>query len=244
MKKLYTDLFLCPNLNDSKHTLNMLAKVANLGFKQVGIAFKPNCTPQEIKQVQQMCEEVELDLATRVNLNPRTPNDLLSSLRKLRRRFEIVAVTCDSKNVSRQAAKDRRVDLINFSSPDFHKRFFDLAEAELASNALTALEIVIKPLLTTEGPQRARLLSNLRKEAEIAKNFDVPIVISSAVSDEILLRKPVELASLASLFDLDKNTALKAVSQIPQTIVKRNREKLSQNFVAPGIRVVKKGKDC
>lgn len=86
MRKIYADLFLCPNLNDSKHTLNMLAKAANLGFRQVGIAFKPNCTSQEIKQVQQMCEEAELDLATRANLDPKTPNDLLKQPKKTKKK--------------------------------------------------------------------------------------------------------------------------------------------------------------
>jgi RNase P/RNase MRP subunit p30 len=69
-------------------------------------------------------------------------------------------------------------------------------------------------------------------------------VLSSGASNEILLRKPVEMAALASLFDLSKESALEAVSKNPVAIVKRNREKLSPQFVAPGIRVVRKGKDC
>jgi hypothetical protein len=38
--------------------------------------------------------------------------------------------------------------------------------------------------------------------------------------------------------------ARKSVSDNPVAIVKRNREKLSWQFVAPGIRVVRRGKDC
>jgi hypothetical protein len=37
---------------------------------------------------------------------------------------------------------------------------------------------------------------------------------------------------------------LDAVSVNPSTIVLRNREKLGHGFVAPGIRVVKEGRDC
>jgi ribonuclease P/MRP protein subunit RPP1 len=146
--------------------------------------------------------------------------------------------------VARQAAKDRRVDLLNFPSLDFRSRFFDKAEAELASNGLTSLEIDLKPLLTSEGPARTRLLSNLRREASIAKKFHVPIVISSGVSDKTLMRKPKELAALASLFDLDEASAIEAVSKNPATIVERNRDKLSSRFVAPGIRIIRRGNDC
>jgi RNase P/RNase MRP subunit p30 len=74
--------------------------------------------------------------------------------------------------------------------------------------------------------------------------FHVPIVVSSGVANEMLLRRPRELAALAYLFGLDETSALEAISQNPVSIVKRNRQKLSPKFVAPGIRVIKEGKDC
>jgi RNase P/RNase MRP subunit p30 len=58
------------------------------------------------------------------------------------------------------------------------------------------------------------------------------------------MRKPLEMAALATLFDLDKPSALGAVSKNPLEIVKRNREKLSPRFIAPGIRLIRMGKNC
>jgi RNase P/RNase MRP subunit p30 len=52
------------------------------------------------------------------------------------------------------------------------------------------------------------------------------------------------MAALAFLFGLDEASALEAVSQSVGAIVKRNREKFSAKFVAPGIRLIKEGKDC
>jgi ribonuclease P/MRP protein subunit RPP1 len=179
-----------------------------------------------------------------VDLKPRTPKELIYNLRKLRRKFEVIAVVCESKNVARQAAKDRRVDLLSFPSLDFRRRFFDRAEAELASNGLACFEIDVKPLLVLEGSVRVRFLSSLRREVAIAEEFHVPVVISSGVSDGMLLRKPRELAAFASLFDLGEVSALEAVSENPVAIVKRNRGKLSSRFVAPGIRVIRRGMDC
>jgi len=72
----------------------------------------------------------------------------------------------------------------------------------------------------------------------------VPIIVSSGVSEVNLLRRPQEMVALTFLFGLDEASALKTVSHNPVTIVKRNREKLSTKFVAPGIRVIKEGKDC
>jgi hypothetical protein len=49
---------------------------------------------------------------------------------------------------------------------------------------------------------------------------------------------------LAFLFGLDEVSGLEAISRSAGAIVRRNREKLSAGFVAPGIRVVKEGKNC
>jgi ribonuclease P/MRP protein subunit RPP1 len=224
------------------HFSRVVSTASKLGYTLIAIPSR-KFSEEQIRQVRETSERSNLDFASRVDLRPRTPDELISFLRKLRRRFEIIAVMCESKSVARQAAKDRRVDLLNFPQPDFRRGFFDAAEAELASNCLASLEIDVKPLLTLEGPARIRLLSSLRREVATAREFHVPVVISSGVSDEMLMRRPRELAALASLFDLSRGEAREAVSKNPTAIVKRNREKLASEFVAPGIRIIRRGKN-
>lgn len=244
MRKIFADLHLHLNVKDQAATSRMITKAASLGYRLIAASLPPEISENEIAQLKAVCSEVKVDFASRVDLRPKTPNELLRSLRRLRRKFEVICVNCENKQVARQAAKDRRVDLLNFSSLDFRKRFFDSAEAELASSSLAALEIDVRPLLVLEGASRIRLLSNLRREVAVAIAFHVPIVVSSGVSEEKLLRKPREMAALAFLFGLDETTGLKSVVDEPAAIVKRNREKLSSRFVAEGIRIIKKGEDC
>jgi hypothetical protein len=54
----------------------------------------------------------------------------------------------------------------------------------------------------------------------------------------------MELAALSTLFGPTGKLALDAVSANPSSIITRNREKLGSKFVAPGIRLVREGKDC
>jgi RNase P/RNase MRP subunit p30 len=244
MKRLYSDLHLRPDLRDFERTASMLRKAADLGYRLIAVTLPPTGYDETSSRIRETCDQAGIDFATRVDLHPNTPNELLHSLRRLRRTFEIVSVLCHSKNVSRQAAKDRRVDLLNFPLVDFHQRFFDNAEAELASASLAALEIDLEPILTSDPQTRIRLLSSLRRETIIAQNYRVPIVISGGASNERFMRRPVEMAITTSLFGLEKHVALDAASKNPSTIVKRNREKLSPRFVAPGIRVLRRGKDC
>lgn len=243
MKKTFADLHLRLNPRDSAAAARIISKAATLGYRLVAVPFSPERREDETAKLRSICSEAKIDFASRVDIKPKTQNELMHQLRRLRRKIEVLCVVCENKEVARQAAKDRRVDLLNFPSLDYHKRFFDRAEAELASNSLAALEIDVKPLLVLEGPVRVRLLSSLRREGAIAKEFHVPIVVSSGATSEMLLRKPREQAALAGLFGLNE-TSLEAVLQNPMSIVKRNRQKLSSKFVAPGIRVIKEGKDC
>jgi len=243
MKKAFADLHLRLNPRDSAVAARIINKAAMLGYDLVAVPFLPETHEDEIEKLQGICSDAKIDFASRVDIKPRTQNDLMHQLRRLRRKFEIICVACENKEIARQAAKDRRVDLLNFPSLDYHKRFFDRAEAELASSSLAALEIDLKPLLVLEGPARVRLISNLRREAAIAAEFHVPIVISSGATSELLLRKPREQAALAGLFGLNESS-LEPVSQNPLALVQRNRQKLNPKFVAPGIRVIKEGRDC
>lgn len=244
MKRAFADLHLRVNVKDATSASRIINKAATLGYSLIATPFPPETRKDETLKLRSICSQAKIGIATRIDIKPRTQNELTHQLRRLRRKFEIICILCETKEVARQAAKDHRVDLLNFTSLDFRKRFFDRAEAELAHKSVAALEIDIKPVLVLEGPARVRLLSNLRREIAIARDFHVPIVVSSGVASEMLLRKPRELAALTSLFGLSEALALEAVSQNPMAIVEKNREKLSPRFLAPGIRVIKEGKDC
>ena len=241
----FVDLHLCPVMQDIRQIEEMVRKSSGLGYHIVGMPLSVDVKRDKILQLQKMCNDAKIDFVTRTDLVPKTPHELLSNLRRYRRRFEVISVTCVSKSVARQAAKDRRVDLLSFPVIGPRRPFFDHAEAELASRALSSLEIDMSSLLRLRGIPRVHLLSSLRKEVAIANKFHVPIIISSGATDPYLMRQPHDCASLTSLFNMNPSTALRAISEHPITVIERNREKLSPNYVAQGIRVVRRTyKDC
>ena len=242
MTRAFADLHLRVNPKDQKATRELINRAANFGYSLISIPLTSGMHEDDLSKLKSICAEASVDFVSRADFHPRSENDLTHFLRKFRRRFEVICISCDNKEVARQAAKDRRVDLLSFPSLDYHKRFFDRAEAELASGSLTALEVDVKPLLVLEGPPRVRILMSLRREIKVAREFKVPIVVSSGVGEQRFMRFPRDMASLAYLFGLDEVSALDAVSTNPEAIVKRNREKLSSRFVAPGISIVKEGK--
>jgi ribonuclease P/MRP protein subunit RPP1 len=243
MKRTFCDLHLRAKTTDPTFK-QLVCKNAALGFGMIAAPLPPDFLREEHDALKMACQEAELDPVLRIDLRPRTPDELIQQIRRVRRKFEVVSIICDTKEVARQAAKDRRVDLLSFPALDYRKRFFDRAEAELSCNGLAALEIDMKPLIVLDGPSKIRFLSSLRRETAIAKEFKVPIVISSGASELMLLRNPRGLAAMAFLFGLEERYALDAISNVPAEIVKRNRLKLDPKFVAPGIRLIREGKDC
>ena len=241
MKRAFADLHLRVNPKDTQATGRSIERAAKFGYNRISIPFSNQLEDAQISALKTACSQAGLDFVVRADFKPRNQEDLMRFLRKFRRKVEVICIVCDEKEIARSAAKDRRVDLINFPSLDYHKRFFDRAEAELASCSQTALEVDVKSLLILEGPPRVRLLSSLRREVALAKEFHVPIVVSSGVGEEHLMRMPRDLASLGYLFGLGEMEALDAVSINANSMVDRNREKLSSKFVAPGISLLKEG---
>jgi len=244
MKRIFADLHLRLDPRDPALTSRIVTKVASLGYGMIAVSLSPDIQREELAKLSEIFKSAEVNFVSRIDLQARTRDQLINQLRKLRRKYELVCVFCETKEIARQAAKDRRVDLINFPSADYTRRFLDKAEAELIRSSLAAWEIDAKPLFLLEGSSRARFISTVRREISVAKDFKIPIVVSSGVSTELLLRKPREMAALAGLFGLDEASALEALSTMPISIVKRNREKLGLGFVAPGINVMKEGNDC
>ena len=234
----FADLHLRVPSKDLPQAERMIKKASELGYSLVGIPFQPTATREQISKLKQVCNDAKLDFVSRTNLSPRNSGELLRDLRRYRRKYEIVAVRCNTKDVARQAGKDRRVDLLQFSVTNFRQRFFDEQEAELASQALSSLEIELAPILQLTSFSRIRLLSNLRKEVATAERAGVPIILSSGATTEQLMRGPRDYAALTTIFDLPFSSSLKAVSETPWVTVERNRKKFSPDYVAPGIRVV------
>jgi len=236
----FVDLHLCAPFRNVEQFKKMVTKSFELGYRSVGIPLPPNVELDEVERLRKICTEAGLDFVSRVDLTPKNTKELLANLRRLRRKFEVVSVLCTSKPIARQAAKDRRVDVLSFPVAQPRNRFFDSAEAELASESSSSLEIDMASLLSLEGFLRIRLISSLRREVATAKSFRVPIVISSGTTNDYLLRGPHDYSALAMLFDMDSSLALSALSEVPLSIVERNRLKLIPDFVAPGLRVVRR----
>ena len=209
----------------------MLGKALWLGYRGVAVA---GDQPQGNLEVPE-----GLDVISRVDLKPRTAGALKASLRRVRTLYVVVAVECHSKAVARQAARDHRVDVVYF--PPGSGLWFDDAEARLAAQSGCAYEINLIDLFTLIAERNTRGLRRVAEGIWNAYRRAVPVILSSGASEPLETREPRGLASLLTLLDIEPEDAVEMISENPWSIVERNRGKLSGEYVAPGVRIIKHG---
>ncbi|OYT51384.1 hypothetical protein B6U66_04055, partial [Candidatus Bathyarchaeota archaeon ex4484_135] len=154
----FADVHLACPFQDEEEFRALLGRARKMGFHVVSVPLDPDLKTRELSRLKEIASEIGLDLATRVDLAPENRPRLLSSLRRLRRKFEFIGVLCQNKEVARVAARDRRVDFLMFPLEP-KERYFDRSEAELASGSNCALEIDLMPVFKLPLEARIKLLA-------------------------------------------------------------------------------------
>lgn len=184
-------------------------------------------------------ETTSIDVASRLDLDPRNPNELLQSLRKNRWKTEVITVNCRTKQAARQAGKDRRVDLITYPVLDRWKdNHLDRQQAGLMRDSGTGYLIDVSQLLLSEPRLLRKRIEYIKRNKDNAVKRGVPVVASSFASTVWGLRDPYGLAALLSLLDVDEDHALDMVSTNPYRIVELNRAKLKDSYIVQGVWVI------
>lgn len=228
----FVDLQIDPSAQDLEEVLSFASE---LGYTDVGLVL--NRSPShEMRFYLRSADKYNLNLVSRLNLFPKDPKDLLNLLKRYRLKYEIIAVTCDNLKVTKQAAKDRRVDLLNF--PIGARPFFDRSTAQLASVSNATLEITLSDLILNEGIQRVMAMNKILKEIQTARNFKIPIVLSSGARDLHHLRGPSEVIALGSAIGLTRKEATDAITNSPLKRIEKNREKLNPDYI-PGVKLIR-----
>ena len=229
----FIDLQIDPSPPDLEEIMNFASE---LGYADLGLVLNrsPN---EEMRLHMRNADRYHINLVSRLNLFPKDPKDLLNLLKRYRLKYEIIAVTCESFKVAKQAARDRRVDLLNF--PVSARPYFDQSTAQLASASNAALEITLSELVLNEGMQRVMAMNKILKEIQTARNFKIPVVVSSGARNLYHLRGPSEVIALGSIIGLTRKEATEAISNTPLRTIERNKKKLSPDYV-PGVKLIRR----
>jgi RNase P/RNase MRP subunit p30 len=99
----------------------------------------------------------------------------------------------------------------------------------------SALQLDTVDLLEKDSSKLEKNIQRLNKQVRIADKHDIPIILSSGAYEKYQLRTPRGIVALASLIEIDRESATNMLSEIPNRIINYNRSKLSEKYVASGI---------
>jgi RNase P/RNase MRP subunit p30 len=217
----FIDLHIIPNPN---YINNIMKHAVRLGFNIIGVTTsKPK-----------VCN---IDIATRLDISPQNQEQLNTKLKISRRSYEVISVICQNKRIARQAAKDNRVDIIKFPKNQ-EKRWavwLDHHQANLMTDSGCCYEIDVKDLLIHDNSIIENRLRRITREVQVASKFDIPIIASSGARTSLEMREPRAIASILTLLGISEDDAMLMVSENPWSIISRNRARLSQSYIIPGV---------
>jgi ribonuclease P/MRP protein subunit RPP1 len=212
----YVDLHLKPSTPEQAKEMALLA--SQLGYKHIA-STKPTADPGE-----------RITTATRIDIDAKRSRELLETLKRSRRRYDVVAVRCLSKEVARHAAKDDRVDILLFPDDPTQRKqnWLDHHEAGLIDGTGRAYEVNASDLLATSPTRLSKVITQIKRDLAVASRHDIPVVLSSGASTPLAMREPKALTALATLLDIDEDYAVEMLSTIPEAILERNHAKLKE----------------
>lgn len=221
---------------DGENTAEQLAALArHLGYSGIVLTNHSDKLPQS-RPVLSSANEFEVFRG--IELVEENPSKLNSLIGKFRKSVDVLIVHGGSENVNRAALENPRVDILNH--PAFDKSSgLNQVLAKAAAENNVAIGLTLRPLLHTRGPRRVRLLSDLRANLDLARKYDVSLVLSSGAMSCFDLRSPMEALALAEVCGLEEDEALEAMTTVPERIISRNRP--GPGYVREGVEVLEEG---
>jgi ribonuclease P/MRP protein subunit RPP1 len=228
--------FCVHSVPDGENTVEQLAALArHFGYSGIALANHSDKLPQS----QPLLSSTDaFEVFRGIEIVEENPSKLHGLIGKFRKSVDVLIVHGGSEAINRAALENPRVDILNH--PAFDKSSgLNQVLAKAASENNVAIGLTLRPLLHSRGPRRVRLLSDLRANLDLARKYDVSLVLSSDAMSCFDLRSPMEALALAEVCGLEEEEALEAMTTMPEKIISKNRP--GPGFIREGIEVLEEG---
>lgn len=183
-----------------------------------------------------------ISLYTRVDVTKNSLGAVKAIVKEVRSKAAIVAVPIRGIELANWAAEDDRVDILTLDEP-LNENNLRESTARLAATSDTALEVSISPLLTCSGLARSRIVKVFRENIQTARDAGMRIILSSGAKDVMDMRSSIAMRYVGLLLGFDRHSSRTAVDEVPLNIIMENMKRLSVDYVAPGVEIVRRGEN-
>ncbi|ESS12736.1 MAG: ribonuclease P protein subunit Rpp30 [uncultured archaeon A07HR60] len=176
-------------------------------------------------------EQSDIDIVRGVEIEIDSPDTAGGIVASVRPEFEIVSVRGGDDGVNRFAVERDRVDVL---ARPMDGGEFNHVLAKAAKANQTRVEFDFGPALRAAGGPRVRALRGLRKLREIVDHYETPYVVTASPRSHLQMRAPRELVAVGRETGFEPEWLREGLAEWG-VIAAQNRQRLSGEFIAPGV---------
>lgn len=147
-------------------------------------------------------------------------------------RDERVVVCVHGGSLNRWAVEDPRVDVL--AHPTRGDGDLNHVLVKAAARNGVRLEFDLSRVLRRTGGERVQAVRGLRKQREIVAHYDAPFVVSADPTSHLHVRAPRDLRAAAGVVGFEPEQVDAGLREWGR-LARRNRERLGEDFIAPGV---------
>lgn len=220
---MFYDLHVHTNLSVGENSPKEMIEFAKkLGFTGIGIVNFFSASEQL-----DWPKPEEIDTVKVAAIKTNSAEEFERMVRKARNHCEILMIYGGDYEINRLACESSYVDIL--SHPELGRKDSGLDHIciKSAQENNVAIEINFREILESYKKHRVYVLSAMRENIRLCKNYGTNIIMTSGALSKWDMRSGRELAAIAYVLGLDLGEAIATVSTTPEQMVKTNREKLA-----------------
>jgi len=180
-----------------------------------------------------LAERHGIDVVPGVEIDAEDPQEASGAVGNFRSDCILLLVRGGTDAVNRFAVEQDRVDVL--TRPFGNGGDVNHVLVKAAIDHDVRIEFDLGPVLRDDGGTRVRRLRKLRKLRELVADFDAPYVVSATPGSHLRLRAPRELVAVGERIGFEPEAVRDGLAEWGR-LAARNRERLSDSFISPGVR--------
>jgi ribonuclease P/MRP protein subunit RPP1 len=221
---------------DGDNTSSELAAIAgHLGYSGIALANHSDKLPQSWPMLNL---PDGFEIFNGIELVEENPSKLHGLIGKYKKSVDVLIVHGGSEAVNRAALENPGVDILNHPAFDKSSGLNQVLAKAAAENGV-AIGLTLRSILNSRGARRIRQLTDLRANLDLARKYEVSLVLSSDSLSCFDLRAPMDALALAEICGLEEDEAIDAMSTVPEKIISKKRPRTG--YIREGVEVLEDG---
>lgn len=207
------------------------ATVAESGFD--GVVVRNRSDDHVDYDPARLRDAYDVDVVPAIEIGAEDPSRASGAIGNFREETTILVLRGGTPALNRYAAESEKVDVL--AAPMRGQGDVNHVIVKAAIDHDVRIEFDLAHVLRREGGPRVQALRGLRKLREIVEYYDAPYVVSASPTSHLQVRAPRELVAVGETIGFTTEQIQAGLDEW-RVLAERNRDRLSDDFISPGLR--------